>query len=347
MNDLDGRRVAIVMMSAIGDAVHTLPVINSLRAAAPAVHLTWILQPGPYGLVAHHPAVDEFILFDRARGPRAFLDLWQQVRHRRFDLVLALQVYFKAGVVVGMLRAPRKIGFDRRRARDLNWLFTNEHIPPRPPQHVLEQYFEFLDYLGVPRRLEWRLEASPAERARYAPLLPADHPGPTIGFVLATSKPEKDWPAERYAALADRLAADHGARVVLVGGRTPREEAAAAVVRARARTPVLDLRAQDLRRLVALTERLDVLVSPDTGPMHIGVALGVPTVGLLGYTNPKWGGPVRFRDLMVDAFGDPGEEYPSGRTYRPGRMRRIEVVDVAAKVAEALARYPRRSPSVR
>lgn len=345
MTDLDGRRVAIVMMSAIGDAVHTLPVINSLRAAAPTVHLTWILQPGPYGLVAGHPAVDEFLLFHRERGLRAFVDLWRQVRTRSFDLVLALQVYFKAGIVVGMLRAPRKIGFDRARARDLNWLFTNERIPARPPQHVLEQYFEFLDYLGVPRRLEWGLEATPEERARYAPLLPPTHAGPTVGFVLATSKPEKDWPAERYAALADRLAADHGARIVLLGGRSPREEAAAAVVRAQARTPVLDLRAQDLRRLVALAERLDVLVSPDTGPMHIGVALGVPTVGLLGYTNPKWGGPVRFRDLMVDAYGDPGEVYPAGRTYRPGRMQRIRVEDVAAKVAEALARYPRRAAS--
>ncbi|MBA2243440.1 MAG: glycosyltransferase family 9 protein, partial [Gemmatimonadetes bacterium] len=119
--ELAGKRVAIVMMTAIGDAVHVLPVINALRAAAPDVHITWILQPGPHGMVAGHPAVDEFLLFDRKAGARAFLDIYRATRGKRFDLVLALQVYFKAGVVTAMLDSPRKVGFDRRRARDLNW----------------------------------------------------------------------------------------------------------------------------------------------------------------------------------------------------------------------------------
>jgi len=254
--------------------------------------------------------------------------------------VLALQVYLKAGVITAMLDSPRKLGYDRVRARDANWLFTTERIRPRGFQHVQDQYFEFVEHLGIEPRLEWNLGSTPEERARYAALLPPSE-RPTVGLVLGTSKPEKDWPAERYAELVDRLDAELGARVVLVGAPSGRERAAADVVLSRASTKPLDLLAWDLRRLVYLTERLDVLVSPDTGPMHIGVALGTPTVGLLGYSNPKWGGPYRFQELMVDAFGDPGEVYPPGRIFRPGRTERITVDQVMEKVALALARYPR------
>lgn len=333
------------MMSAIGDAVHTLPVVNSLRAAAPGSHITWIIQPGPHGLVAGHPAVDEFVIFDRKRGWRAFRDVRNATRGSRFDLVLALQVYLKAGVITGMLRSPRKLGFDRARARDANWLFTTERIAPRGQRHVQDQYFEFLDHLGVPPVVEWGLGATPEEVERYAPLL-ADVDRPTVALVVGTSKPAKEWPADRYAALVDRLETDLGVRAVLVGGRSPRELAAAAAIRTAAAHPPLDLLEWDLRRLVYLLERADVVVSPDTGPLHISVALGTPTVSLMGYTNPKRVGPYgRFHDLTIDAYGDPGEDYPVSAEYRPGRMERISVEAVMDRVALALARYPRASRS--
>ena len=327
-------------MSAIGDAVHTLPVVNSLRAAAPDSRITWVIQPGPHGLVANHPAVDEFVLFDRKQGWRAYRDVARATAGERFDLVIALQVYFKAGLVTKILRSPRKLGFDRARARDANWLFTTERIAPRGQRHVQDQYFEFLEHLGVPPLLEWRLGPTDEERARYAGALPGDA-RPTVAFVVGTSKPAKEWPAARYAALADRLAA-MGVRTVLVGGRSPREVAAAEAIRAAAAHPPLDLLEWDLRKLVYLLDRMDVLVSPDTGPLHMGVALGTPTVALMGYTNPKRVGPYRrFHDLMIDAYGDPGEDYAVTAEYRPGRMERITPEEVAAKVALALERYPR------
>ncbi|HST57599.1 MAG TPA: glycosyltransferase family 9 protein, partial [Longimicrobium sp.] len=154
-SELAGARVAIVMMSAIGDAVHALPVVNSLRAAAPDVHITWVIQPGPHALVANHPAVDEFVIFDRKKGRSAFRDVRLATRGKRFDLIIALQVYFKAGLVTALLKSPRKLGFDRERARDVNWLFTTERIPPRGQRHVQDQYFEFLEHLGIPVVLDW------------------------------------------------------------------------------------------------------------------------------------------------------------------------------------------------
>lgn len=336
-------RVAIVMLTAVGDVVHVLPVVHSLRAANPRVHITWIVQPGPMGLVQGHPAIDELIPFDRKRGWKAFRDLRRAVRGRRFDLVIALQDYFKAGVITALLPADRKLGLDRRRARDLTWLFTNERVAPREYGRMQDQYLEFVEHLGIPVRLEWGLGPTDEERRRYEGLLPP-HTGPTIALVVGTSRPQKEWPVERYAELADRLHAAHGARCVIVGGRSAREDEAAVEITRLAKHPPLDLREWDLRRVVYLIDSADVLVSPDTGPLHVGVALGTPSVALMGYTNPKRVGPYgRFQDLVIDAFGEEGEDYAAAPGTRAGRMSRITVDKVADRVALALHRYPKDS----
>jgi heptosyltransferase I len=340
-NDLSGKHIAIVMMSAVGDAVHVLPLVNSIKAAAPDAKITWVIQPGPHALVAGHPAVDEFVVFDRKRGLGAFLGVRRALRGREFDLVIAPQVYLKAGLVTAMIRSKRKVGFDRARARDLNWLFTSEKIPAHEPQHVQDQYLEFLEYLEVPAVLEWGLGPTPEEQERYASLLPP-HAGPTVAFVVGTSRPAKEWPALRYSQLADRLIEELGARVILVGGKSERELEAAHAVRTLAEHSPEVLLEWDLRRLVYLLDSADVLVSPDTGPLHIAVALDTPSVALMGYTNPRRVGPYRrFGDLLVDAYGDPGEEYPVSAEYRTGRMERIGVDEVFEKVKLALERYPR------
>jgi heptosyltransferase I len=337
-------RVAVVMISTVGNAVHTLPVINSIRAHRPRARITWIMQPGSAALVQGHPAVDEVVVFDRKRGVAGFAELRRALAGHRFDVALNLQAYLKAGVATGLTRAPVRVGYDRARARDLTWLFSTHRLPPRPRGHVQDEFLEFLDLLGVPVRLEWGLEPTEDEAARYAPLLP-DAPGPTMAMVVGTTKPEKEWTAERYAALADRIAAELGGRTVLVGGRSPREEGAAAAIRAAAKHPPLDLREWDLRRLAYLLTRADVLVSPDTGPLHMGVALRTPTVALMGHTNPKRYGPYRrYGELLVDAFGDPGEDYPVDAPNRAGRMDRITVEQVLEKVDLALRRYRSTSP---
>ena len=335
-------RVCIVLLTAVGDAVHVLPVVNSLKRHAPATHVTWVLQPGPAALVRGHPAVDEIIVFERKAGLRGFLAVRRELAKRRFDRVLLLQPYLKAAVIAGMAKAPEKWGLDRARARDLSWMFTNRGVPPHPPQHVQDTYFEFLAALGVPPVLEWGLGPTEEERARYADVLPPSD-RPTVAFVVGTSKPEKEWPAERYAAAADRIAEELGARTVLVGAPSPREAAARDTIVRLAKHPPVDALEWDLRKLVYLVEQADVLVSPDTGPLHVGVALGTPTVSLMGYTNPKRFGPYRrFGDLLIDAYGDPGEEYSAASGHRPGRMERITVDQVVEKVRLALERYPKR-----
>jgi heptosyltransferase I len=346
MNSMRIGNVAIVMMSAVGDAVHVLPVVNAIKRRHPGSRITWILQPGPAELVHGHPSVDELIVFERARGLAGFFDIRRRLQQRSFDLALNLQVYFKAGLVTSFVKAPVKLGFDRRRARDLNWLFTTHRIPPSPPAHVQDQYFEFLRYLDIdPEPVEWRLGPWPEEREWQRQFF-SQFERPVAALVVATSKPEKDWPAERWAQLCDILAADFGLQPVLVGGRSRRELEAEAVIMAEARTKPYSALGSGLRRLVSVLDGAAVVIAPDTGPLHMAVALGTPVVGLYGYTNPKRTGPYRsFGDLVVDAYGDPDENYPVSMQTRPGRMSRIAVDDVVQKLRLWEARY--RSASFR
>ncbi len=339
---LDGQRAAIVLLSAIGDIVHALPLMASIRAAVPRARLEWFVQGVPAQIARHHPAIDRVWTLDRHRGWRGFRDLGRRVRGERFDLVLDLQVYGKASLVTALLSAPRKLGFDRGRARELNWLVTNERIPTRPAQHVCEQYLEFADHLRMPRRYEWALpvtfEERTTQRAFYT-LMEA----PLAAFVVGTTRPQKEWSADRWARLAEALHADLGYRVCIAGGDGPRERACALEVARRARCPILDARRHDLRRLLWLLDGAALAISPDTGPYHLAVALAVPTIGLFGATDPSRHGPNRrFPELVVDAYHDPGEAWhPPRAERRSGRMTRITVDEVLAKAVLARARYPR------
>ena len=332
--------VCIVMMSAVGDAVHVLPVINALKRANPKVKITWVLQPAPATLVRGHRSVDEIIVFDRARGLAAFTDVAAELAKRRFDLVINLQVYFKAGIVTALTHAPVKLGFDRARARDFNWLFTNRKIPVSPVQHVQDQYFEFLSALGVsPEPVEWDLGPWPGERD-WQRGFTSSIDRPIASIVVATSKPEKDWLPERWADVADALHAQFGMQVVLVGGKSEREVAAERIVMGRAKHKPRSELGSGLRNLVSILDASALVLSPDTGPLHMAVALDRPVISLMGYTNPKRTGPYRrFHDLIIDAYGDPGENYPISMENRPGRMKRIETAHVLEKVAVWRERY--------
>lgn len=332
-----------MLLSAIGDAVHALPILASLRRAWPDSRITWVIQPAAHALVRGHPDVTDFLLFERRRGLRAFADFRRRVADLRFDLVVDLQVYFKAGLLTWLLRAPVKLGFDRARARDLNWLFTTHRIPPHPPQHVQEQYFEFLDALGVPVVREWNFFFSNEERAaRRAFFRRLDRPA--LAVVLRTSREERNWIPERYARVLEVAESDLGLRPVLVGSAAPREVTAAEEVVRLTRARPVNALGNDLRRLAWLLDGSAVLLSPDTGPLHLGVALGTPTVGLYGTTDPKRVGPYgRFHELVIDRYSGPGETAPSS-AVRPGNMERIEVSEVLEKLELAIRTYRKTHP---
>ena len=337
------KEICIVMLSALGDAVHVLPVVNAIKRKWPESRITWVIQPVPYEFVRNHKAVDEFIVFKRRRGMQA-VESYRELRRgfagRHFDLLINLQVYLKAGLITALAPADIKLGFDRKRARDMNWLFTNRRIPARAMQHVQDQYFEFIEHLGIdPEPVEWGITITPEERAEqsrfFEPL------GRTCAIVVGTSKPEKNWAPEKYARVIEALETDHGLRAVLVGGPSPIEREIATRIIETSRVKPINALGNDIRRLVYLLDGASLVISPDTGPFHIARALDKPAIGLYGYTNPKRYGPYRkYADLVVDGYArEPGEDYPLNMEYRRDGMSRVTVDAVLEKVQLAMTKY--------
>ncbi|HEX6816425.1 MAG TPA: glycosyltransferase family 9 protein [Gemmatimonadaceae bacterium] len=324
----DLRRVCIVLLSAVGDVVHTLPVVNALKRDDPTRHITWLLQPGPATLVRGHPSVDDIIVVERSRGWRGFLDARRALHAREFDVALALQDYIKAGVLTTFTRAPVRLGFDRARARDLNWLFTNAHLPAHPRRHVQDEYLEFLTALNVSAEpIEWRLGPRDTEREWQREFV-ARFDRPIAALVVGSSRPEKDWLLDRWTELARILHDSYGLTPVIVGARTPREVDAERAILAGAPGAVSALDS-GLPRLTAILDASALVVSLDTGPLHMAVALGRPVVSLIGYTNPLRYGPYRrFQDLIVSAYGETTRDGAFCTDRRPGRMPAISVRDV-------------------
>ena len=326
-------RVGMVMLSAVGDVVHALPVVNAIKRARPRAHITWLLQEAGAALLEGHPAVAEILLFRRKAGLAGFVQMAARLRERPFDVVLDLQCYFKATILTALCRAPVKIGLDPARAREFNWVVNNHHLPKRPVNHVQEHFLEFLDYLQIPREpVEWNLGPWPAERPWQEEFF-RSLPRPRVALVAGTSNPKKDWLPERWVELNDRLHRDFGLATILVGAKTTREVALGQQMAAACEHPPVNALGSGLRRLVALLDGCDLVISPDTGPLHLAGALGKPVIGLYGYNSPARVGPWR-QDarLLVDAFHDPGEPPQMTFAHRPGRMEKISAADVLDRV---------------
>lgn len=336
-------RICLVRLSAIGDTVHAIGLVNALRVLYPSAHLTWILEPRPHEVAREQPNVDRFIVFDPRKGVWAFEELRRSLHGCRFDLLVLPQVSFRSSLVAAHVKARVKLGFDWKRSRELHWVFTNVHLPPGPVQHAQELMLEFARFLGLCEwEPEWGIRFTAEEAARMQMLF-SGIGRKVVAFVVGSSVPERDWAPERYAALADRIDRELDLQPMLVGGPSTRErEIADRILAATASRPIVALD-RPLRDTMWKLAGSSVVVSPDTGPLHIAVALNRPTVGLYGCTNPRRVGPWRrFADLLVDAYHDEGtQDVAITRQTRPGRMVRITVDEVFDKVRLALERYPR------
>jgi heptosyltransferase I len=329
------RHVCVVLLTGLGDVVHGLPVVNALKRAWPATRVTWVVEPMPAGLLVPHAAVDDVIVYHKSRGWRGVLELRRIMARHRFDITINLNIYFKSIWPTLFSRAPERWTFGRDRARDGVWLAGNRRLPSRPRRHTQDMFLEFLEALGVePHPVEWRLVITDAEREEQRRFVERLDGRPAVALVPASASPRKDWPAERYAAVADAIEAGLGARAVLVGGPGQREVRAARIVQERARRPPLWEMGDGVRRLIWLLDACAAVVAPDTGPLHIARALGTPVVGLYGHTNPWRVGPYRaFEELWVDAYNDPGSA-PDPALLEPklGRMDRIAAADVVDRL---------------
>jgi heptosyltransferase I len=335
-------RVGIVLLTGIGDVVHGLPIANDLKRLAPERRVLWVAEPAPARVLEHHPAVDDIVVFHKRRGLSGVLELAAALRARPCDVVLNMQRYLKSVFPTVLSGARVRIGLPPSKTRDGVSRFNTHHLAERPWCHTQDLLLGYRELLGVPADapVEWRITFSDGEMDERDRWFAQLGDGPVAGLVLATANPKKDWPAERHLPLARGLAA-LGYRVLLIGGPSERERAVAASILADPAARATSGLGDSVRRMMWMTSGVDLLISPDTGPLHIAHALGTPVIGLFGHTNPARVGPWRaFRELVIDRYTEPGAPLdPTGYEPKLGRMERIGVEDVLERVERARATY--------
>ncbi|HWS77921.1 MAG TPA: glycosyltransferase family 9 protein, partial [Thermomonas sp.] len=278
------RSICLLRLSALGDVTHVLPLLRTLRKAWPDTEVTWVIGKGEHRLLDGLPGV-RFIEYDKKSGIAGMRAVRRQCG-TRFDALLQLQVSARANLLSAFIPARRRIGYDRSRSKDGHGLFINERIPDRPGIHVLDAIGSFAEPLGLRRdEVIWDLPV-PEEAHAWAQAQWTDDGRRTLMISPCSSHILRNWRAARFAALADHAVAQ-GWRVVLCGGRSTLERDTGDAILAAMQATALDLIGKDtLKQLPALLARADLLVTPDSGPMHIANAMGSKVLGLHAASNP-------------------------------------------------------------
>lgn len=333
----------ILKLGAVGDVIHALPVARTLRARFPAAHLAWAVEERAFDVLNGNPDLNEVLVFRRAelRGGAALAGLWAwaaELRAHRFTVVIDLHNLLKTGLMARATSAPRRIGFDKW--REGNFLFMTETVRPAPDcRHWVEKYLALLAPLGV-GRADWRIEfpfqwpPQDAERiARYLREQRLDTPGGPVALNPGAAWASKRWPPERFARVGDELHERFDVPILVLWG--PGERALAeSVIRAMTRPAALAPETT-LKSLGALLARCRLLISGDTGPLHLAAALDRPTVALFGPSDPRRNGAYGARVRVV---GSPFAPATHWQRKEHGRrwMEAIPVDWVVAAAAEQL-----------
>ena len=342
--DRPPRSLCILRLSALGDACHVVPIVRTLQRAWPETQLTWIIGKAEARLLGLIEGV-EFITVEKRAGLAAAREVRARLAGRRFDVLLHMQIALRASLISRLVPAALRLGFDRARARELQWLFTNARIAARAREHVLDSFFGFTDALGIAERtLRWDVPLS-AEAREYAERLIPDARA-TLVISPCSSHALRNWRPERYAAVAEHAVRRHGMRVILAGGPAAAEREMGALIERTARVPLVNQIGRDtLPQLLALLERATVLLSPDSGPAHMATMVSTPVIGLYAATNPERSGPYLSRRWCVNAYAEAARRFRgceperlpwSNKIEQPGVMDLIGVDQVTAKLDELL-----------
>jgi heptosyltransferase I len=296
-------------------------------------------------LFGHLPDIEFLVVDKRESTLKARARLKEQLRGRKFDVLMHMQLSFRASILSTAIPAKIRLGFDRGRAREMQWLFTNRSIAPASRQHVLDSLFGFAEKFDIYERLlRWDIPLSDDALAYAERVVP--EPGNTVIISPCSSHQLRNWRPEYYAEVADYAISSLGLRVVLCGGPSEIERRTGERIVSLMKQKCLNTIGQDtLLQFFATLERATLLITPDSGPAHMGTAAGVPVIGLYAATNPARSGPYLSRQWCVDKYdqaarrllGKPATEIPwTTKIERPGVMDLITPDDVIKKMHSLL-----------
>lgn len=305
------RRVAVVKPSALGDIAHAVPVLSALRELFPASHISWVVNRGYVPLLAGHPHLDAVVPFDRgsfARGPVAAanytLAFANQLRKLRFDLVIDLQGLLRTGLITAATAAPTRIGFANAREGSRLFYTHRVEVPDAEQIHSVDRYWRVVEALGGGHlKKQFILPVDAKELAAVDGELSA-FPKPWVAVAVGARWLTKRWPVGAFADVCNRLFRETGGTAVLVGASD--DTGLSADLSSRLIGPRVDYTGKTgIAKMVAVLKRADVMLSNDTGPLHVAAALGVPCVAPYLCTKPTLHGP-------YPAHGQPVHGVPTG-----------------------------------
>lgn len=318
--------------------------IQALRRASPGARITWITSPLAYALLEGLEGV-EFLVTEKPSCLSDYRAFYRRLGEQRFDAVLAMQANLRINLLYPALRAPLKIGFDRTRARELQWLFCNRSIPFKN-DHLVDSFLAFVTELtGTPARAEWALPITTAEQA-WARKKIAALPRPLIALHPVSSKVERNWLTPRYAKVIELAVKYFDCGIVITGGNAADERTICERLAQVTPRHTLNLCGQTTpKQLAAVLAEADVLVAPDTAAVHLARAVDTPVIGLYAVAPARLTGPYQRTGYCVDRYEEAAREFLgkdparlpwNTRVHHAGAMALIEVEDVMQQLSRAL-----------
>ena len=359
-----------------------VPVVKTLQHRFPGCKITWIIGALEHKLLKGLPGV-EFIVFNKSSGLKGVNELRKALKGKQFDVLLLMQLSLRANVLSRLVSAKRRIGFDAERSKELHSWVINESIPYAKDIHVLDGFMQFATYLGCQEKiLDWHIPVDESDVLlakrimnpynmfkldlsldevsvddvlegkrnfeSIQQLKQAGAPHKTKVIISPCSSHDlRNWSVENYAALCDHLVTAHEAQVLLCGSPSEKEKAFIAEIEAACQVPILNIAGQDtLKQLLCLMQMVNLVVSPDSGPLHMAGSVGTPVIGLLAASNYKRSGSYQFPEFTVNAYPEACEKFLNKRvdevkwgtkTEFEGAMDLIKLSDVTTKVDELLS----------
>lgn len=340
--------LCILRLSAIGDVCHTLAVVRAIQDHWPKTKLTWIIGKLEHSLIGDIPEI-EFVVYDKSQGKKARQSIKRQLAEREFDALLHMQISIRSSRIARLVKSPIKLGYDKQRAKDYQWLFTNRKIPHRPRQHVMDALFGFAETIGVQRpsdkNLRWDIPLSDEDKAFAIKHIPAGQKALVISPCSSQrARNFRNWSVENYVDAA-KHARSLGAKIIITGGPTELETEYAKAISEGLNGQATNLAGKTtLKQLVALLDRATALIGPDSGPAHMANSVRTPVIGLFATSNPHRTGPYfsTLNNQIANAYPRALEQYMSKsehvvawgqRIRHPDAMSLISVDDVNQKLA--------------
>lgn len=294
------QKICILRLSAIGDVCNTIAVIQAIQKHWPTTEITWITGALEAELLKSISNIN-VVVFNKKNGFSEYLRVWKLLKGTRFDALLHMQYAIRASLLTLGIKAKYKLGFDAARSQDGQRLFTNIKVPSPISNHVLDGLRQFALTLGIPEFTPaWSLHYD--NEAKNWATAHLSKEKTNLVIVPGASKSYKNWTTAGYVDVIHHAMANN-LNVILAGSPAQVEQDLGQDIEKTLDVPVTNLIGQSsLQQMLALLDKADVVIAPDTGPTHMANAMGTPVIGLYAHHNPERTGPYNYRSYVVSVY---------------------------------------------